>query len=155
MATGSWPGGGRIHGALELARQHRQLLDGGRAVDVGGHQVRPALHLFAEIIRQLAGGGRLAGTLQADEQDGHRRGGAEVEAHRLFAHHPGQFLVDDLDELLFGGEAAQDLLAEGFLLDALGEALHDLEVHVGLEQGEANLTHRVGDVFLRDLADAA
>ena len=45
-----------------------QLVDRGRAVDVGGHEQRLAA-VLAQAHRQLGGGRRLAGSLQADQHD--------------------------------------------------------------------------------------
>ena len=58
--------------------------------------------------------------------------------------------MDDLDDLLAGGEALEDLGADRPLADAGDEVLDDLEVDVGLEQGEADLAHRGIDVGLGD-----
>ena len=59
-----------------------------------------------------------------------------------------QLLVDDLDDLLAGVELPDDLLAERPLLQRLRELADDLEVHVGLEQREADLAHGGVDVVL-------
>ena len=60
----------------------------------------------------------------------------------------GELLVDDLDDLLAGGEALEDLGADGPLADPRDEVLDDLEVDVRLEQREADLAHRRVDVRL-------
>ena len=56
--------------------------------------------------------------------------------------------MHDLDHLLAGVEALEDVLAERDCLDACDELLDDLEVDVGLEQGEADLAHRLVDGVL-------
>ncbi len=97
---------------------------------------------------ELGAGGRLARALQAGHQD---HGGAvrsEGQVATGAAHQSGQLLVDDLHHLLARIEAFQHLGAEAALLQRLGEAFDDLEVDVGLEQGEADLAHRLGDVVL-------
>ena len=63
--------------------------------------------------------------------------------------------MDDTDDLLRGGEAAQHILADGALLHAGDELLDELEVDIGLEQRLAHLAHGVGDVFFGELALAA
>ena len=45
-----------------------------------------------------------------------------------------ELVVDDLHDLLAGGEALQDLGANRLLADARDEVLDDLEVDVGLEE---------------------
>ena len=66
----------------------------------------------------------------------------------------GQLLVDDLDDLLAGVDALEDLRADGALPDARHEVLDDLVVDVRLEQREADLAHRGVDVGLGDPAVA-
>ena len=65
-----------------------------------------------------------------------------------------ELVVDDLDDLLAGGQALEDLRADGALADARDEVLDDLEVDVGLEQREADLAHGGIDVGLADPAAA-
>ena len=59
-----------------------------------------------------------------------------------------QLVVDDLHDLLARGEALEDLLPDGLLADALDEGPDDLEVDVGLEEGDAHLAERLLDVLL-------
>ena len=65
-----------------------------------------------------------------------------------------QLVVDDLDDLLAGRQALEDLVADGLLADARDEVLDDLEVDVRLEQREADLAHGGIDVGLADPAAA-
>ena len=65
-----------------------------------------------------------------------------------------QLVVDDLDDLLAGGQALEDLLADRPLADPRDEVLDDLEVDVGLEQRQPDLAHRGVDVGLADPAAA-
>jgi hypothetical protein len=104
--------------------------------------------LLLEQLRQLGGGGRLTGALQAGHQDHRRRARREAQPGRGAAHQRGQLLVDDLDDLLARVELALDLDPERALLDRARELLDDLEVDIGLEQREADLAHRPGDVLL-------
>ena len=53
--------------------------------------------------------------------------------------------MDDLHHLLARGQAPEDVRADRALAHPADEVLHDLEVDVGLEQREADLTHRLGD----------
>ncbi len=54
-----------------------------------------------------------------------------------------------------GREGGGDLGAQGLGADVLDELRDDGEVDVGLEEGEADLAHGVGDVFVGDGALAA
>ena len=65
-----------------------------------------------------------------------------------------ELVVDDLHDLLAGGEAAQDLRADGLLADPPDDVLDDLEVDVGLEQGQPDLARGGIDVRLADPAAA-
>ena len=56
--------------------------------------------------------------------------------------------MDELDDLLAGVEALEDVVAERGGLHARDEVLHDLEVDVGLEEGEPDLAHRLVDGVL-------
>ena len=129
---------------------------GGRALGVEtGQQHLLALPL-GETQRQLAGRRGLAGALQADHEDGHRRDGAQVDRHgagaaELLDHH----VVDDLHHLLAGRDAGQHFLADGAFADVGDEVLHHGQGDVGVQQGEADLAQGVGDVGLVQRAAAA
>ena len=131
-----------------------ELIDRGGTIDVGGDEARrPALAL--ELARELGGGGRLTGALQADHHDDGRRNGAELEPLAPLAEHRGELVVDDLDELLAGRNGAQLRDADGLLLDALEELARELEVDVGLEQDATDLAEPFFDVgFGEDAATA-
>ena len=60
-----------------------------------------------------------------------------------------QLLVDDLDDLLRRAERLGELRADAALPDAGDEVPDDLEVDVGLEQGEADLAEDLVDVGRR------
>ena len=133
-----------------------QLLDGGRPVDVAGGDGHRGAVLLAQVAGELAGGRRLARALQPGHQ--RRRSAAAGENDKLArgaAHQLGQLVGDDLHHLLAGVELADHVGAERPLLDRVGEALDDLEVDVGLEQREADLAHRGGDVVLGQRAAPA
>ena len=79
---------------------------------------------------------------------------AERELGVAGAHERDELLVHDLDDLLRRREALHDLGAQGALLDVRHELAHDLEVHVSLEQREADLAHGGVDVLGGELAVA-
>ena len=66
-----------------------------------------------------------------------------------------ELIMDDLDDLLAGRDALQDLLARALGLDPLDELPGYLEMHVGREEGGADLAQRRGHVLLGELADTA
>ncbi len=63
--------------------------------------------------------------------------------------------LDDRDHLLRAGQASQDLGAGRLLADAIDELADDLEVDVGFEQGDADLSQGFVEVFFVDNAAAA
>ena len=63
--------------------------------------------------------------------------------------------MHDLDDVLAGREALQDIAAHGALADTVDELLDHGEVDVGLEQGQADLAHGLGDVVLGQAALAS
>ena len=82
------------------------------------------------------------------EEDDRGRPPGEGELRAALAHDGGQLLVDDLHDLLAGREALRDLGAGRALLHLGDEVLDDLEVDVGLEQGETDLAHGPREVLL-------
>ena len=63
--------------------------------------------------------------------------------------------MDDLHDLLARRQAPEDVLPERALFHRRGEVTGDLEVHVRLEQGQANLAHRLGNGLLIEAATAS
>ena len=118
-------------------------------MDVGRDEQRSSA-LLAENVRELRGGRRLSRALKADEQQ-HRRGPLRPrEWHGLSAEHVDQSVVHDLDDLLRAGDRLEDLLAERALAHRRNELADDLEVHVGLEQRDADIAQRVLEVRFAD-----
>ncbi len=140
-------GEGGVDGHADPFAQHPQLLDGSGALQVAGDQHRLAA-LPLQVQRQLPGGGRLPGALQAGQHDHRGGGGSQVQRRGLLAEDRDELLVHDLDDLLTGVEGFGDLNAHGALADAADEGLDDLEVDVGLEQGEADLAQALVDLLL-------
>ena len=54
--------------------------------------------------------------------------------------------MNEFDDLLARRHAFDDLLPDAFGLDPLDEFGGDFDVDVGIEQREADLPHRIGDV---------
>ena len=152
--------GGRPLGSLlidasaRLPAHRDELIDRGGALGVAGRQ-GDALALAHEQLGELRAGRRLARALEAGHQDHRRARAREREVAARAAHQLGELLVDDLDHLLARVEAVEDARAQAALSDLRGELLDDLEVDVGLEQGEADLAHRAVDVRLGQLSPRA
>ena len=105
---------------LDAFREHAQLLDRGRALEVGADEQRlQALRLQQP--RELARGGRLSGALQAREHHDRRRLRAHRELAGRAAERLDELFVHDLDELLAGLEALREVGADRALLHPLDE----------------------------------
>jgi hypothetical protein len=63
--------------------------------------------------------------------------------------------VHHADQRLSRRQRADDLLAEGFFLDAGDEFLDHRQGHIGFEQGHAHLAQHVGDVVFGQTCLAA
>ncbi len=134
-AVGDDPGGVllprlAVDGYADLFGDLLQLVIGGRTVHVGGDDAHLQTFLV-EVAAQLAGGGRLALTVQADHHDGLL---ADGQRPRL-PQDADQLAVDDLDDMLLRAGPGGRLLGERPPLDVLGQLQHQLDVHVGLQQG--------------------
>ena len=136
------------HGNVQLLAHHLQLVDGGGTVHVAGRQQRTLAELAAHQTRQLRAVGGFTGALKAHH---HHHGGAAVGGVQPgvgAAHQLGQFLVDDLDDLLGGCQALQHVAAHAALRHLGHEILDHLIADVGLQQSETHLAHTVADVGL-------
>ena len=144
---------GREAGA-HLRCQGLQLQYRRRPINVGADHQHFFVLLLDQPTRQFARAGGLACALQAGEHHDHRPLGAQVEAGARRAHEPRQFLMHDLDERLAGSQALGHLHAHRARFDGLGEALDHGQRHVGIEQREADLAHRLGYVVFGESAAA-
>ena len=138
---------GAVHGHLELPSELLELVDRGGALKIGGDEPGRLPFALSQVERELGRGGGLARALEAAEED-HDGRSAEDELRVARAHELGELLVDDLDDLLTGLEPLEHVLAGGPLAHGGDELLDDLEVDVGLEQGEADLARRARDGLL-------
>ena len=137
----------RIDGDIRLLAEDSELLDGGGPLQVVRDQQGVAA-LRDEVLAQLGGGGRLAAALEAGHQDDRRPGRDEVNPRIDRPHELDQLVMDDLDHHLAGMEALDHLGPDRLFPHVLGELLDDVIVHVGFEQGLADVVHGVGDVGL-------
>ena len=139
----------------DAVAEHRELVDGGRALEVGGDEEHALALLVLEQPSELRGGGRLARALEPGEHDHGRRLRRDVRSFAArAAERRDELFVDDLDDLLTRAEALGDLGAGRALLQASDEALDDADVHVGLEQREPDLASHLVDVGRRELPPA-
>ena len=104
---------------------------------------------------ELAAGGGFAGALQPRHEDDARRLGGELEAGGVGAEGGDELVADDFDDLLGGREGGGDFGAEGLGANFFDEVAGDVEVDVGLEEGEADLAEGVVDVLVGEGALAA
>ena len=138
-------GGGGVARDIDLFRQGGELVDGGGAVEVAGDEQWPAALAF-QAAGELGAGGRLAGAVEpADEDAGGR---VEIKRHLVATEQRGEFVVEDLDDLFAGFDRLHHVFAHRLVLHPGDEVLGDAELDIGLEQGDADLAQRVGDVFL-------
>ena len=91
-----------------------------------------------------------------DHQDRDRRRRVQVERHRaLAAQRLDHHVVDDLDHLLAGRDRGQHLGAHRPFAHLGDEVAHHRQRHVGIQQRQADLAQRLGDVGLGQRAAAA
>ncbi|MDR6179696.1 hypothetical protein QE393_002956 [Pseudomonas sp. SORGH_AS 211] len=142
---------GGEEGDPHLPGQGFQLLDGGRAVDVGGDDHDGLLLAFLEEARQLARGGGLPRALQAGHEDDRRRRDVERQILVRRAHDGFEFGAHDLHEGLPRRQALGHLGADRPLLDPVDELLDHRQGDVRLEQRHAHLAQGVLDVVFGEL----
>ena len=121
------------HGHVDLLAERLQLSNCRGTIRIGGHEERLVAHL-ADLHRQLAGGRRLAGALQANQHHDSRRFGGHRQPRRRGAQQLDQLVVDDLDDCLCRRKTVHDVLADRFFLDRVDELAYDFERNVGFEK---------------------
>ena len=142
-----------MDGNIQLTAQGFQLGNGRRAAQVGRHQ-EGGVALAAQVQGQFGGGSGFAGPLQADQ---HQHGGQTAGGGKAVvaaAEDGGQFLVDDFDHLLAGGEAFQDGGVQGAFLDFSHKVPGYPKVHIGFQQGTAHLPQGVVNILFGQAAFA-
>ena len=111
--------------------------------------------LLLQAVREFGRGGRLARALQADEHDDVGNAAREDELRVGAAEQFGQLVEHNLHDVLRRRERIEHLSRQAAFLRARAELLHDLKVHVGLEQRQADLAHGGVDVVFGEAALAA
>ena len=142
--------------AQALQFLHERLVDllpAGRVVDLhvrAGLFRRPRRRLAADL-HEVRRTRRRRGLTRAVEADHHHAAGlVELEGLSVAAEDRGQFVVENFDDLLAWGHAAEHVRAERFLLHPGDEGLRHLKMHVRLQERQAHLPHGVGDVAFAD-----
>jgi hypothetical protein len=133
-----------------------ELKLGGRALRIEAGEQHLLLFARRQPQCELAGGRGLAGALQADHQEGD--GGRSIQRERHCASAAQRFdqrIVDDLGNLLAGGDGRQHFRADGPLAHPGDEILHHRQRHVGIEHRQAHFAQRLGDVGLAQRAPLA
>src|ERR1700736_6578876 len=80
---------------------------------------------------------------------------AEIERRGVTAEQDRQFIVENLNDLLTGGNAAEHAFAKRLLFDLGNEFFRDRKINIGLEQREPDLSQRRVDVLFADFSVAA
>src|SRR5918999_875511 len=91
----------RVYWDLELLAECLELVDGRRAIDVGGDEAHRASFVL-EATGELGGSGRLPRSLQPHHKHDRWRYRAETKPFAPLAKHCRKLVVYDLDELLSG-----------------------------------------------------
>ncbi len=146
-------GGGRgVAGDFRLFCQKCELFDGGGAVEVDRDQ-HGAATFFFQAIGEFRRGGGFTSAIQSAKQDA--RGRIEVERGIVATEEGGEFIVENLDDLLAGFDRFEHIQAQGFFLDAVDKITGNGKFHVGLEQGEPDFAQSIADVRFGNFPDAA
>ena len=128
-----------------------QLFNCGGTVNVTGNQQRPAAFFILEVFCQFGGVGGFTTALKAAHQNDGRRLGSKFNPGIFAAHQRGQFLIDNLDDLLGRGQTFEDLCTDSPFTDGFDKVLDDLVVDVRFQKRQLDFTHRVLDVRFAQL----
>jgi hypothetical protein len=137
---------------IDLPAENGELVDSGGPMEVASNEEGRAALRFSKA-GQLGRGGGFSRAIEAHDENA--RGLVEIELRGVASEECAEFLVEDFYDLLAGGYAAENSFAKGLFLDLGYEILRNLEVDIGIEQGEPNLSECVGDIRFADLALAA
>ena len=123
-----------------------QLVDSGGTVDVTGDQ-QDFLSVTAQFQSQFTGGGGFTAAVETDQHnDSGFAAGCQLCGTAAEQFH--ELIVDDLDDLLTGGHAFDDLLTDALTADGLNKFADDLQIDVGFQQGQTDFPHGFCDVLV-------
>ncbi|MFM1943079.1 MAG: hypothetical protein RI897_2061 [Verrucomicrobiota bacterium] len=142
----------RKDGDVQLLAQSFELVHGGGAVDVSGHEEGLST-LFKEEAGEFGGGGCFSRAMEAHEHEAGRIsfnfyagvGGAEETDH---------FIMNDFDDLLAGLNTPDYFCPKALGLDAFDEVAGDLKIDIGFEESHADLPKCFSHIGFRDLSQA-
>ena len=137
---------------IEVAPEHRELLHRRRPIDVERCHQHLALVALGKAAGEFRRGRGFAGALQADHHDRNRRHRIEIDGLAIGAERGDQFVMNDLDHHLPGGDRPDNCSADRLLADFFGEAPDHIERDVRFQQRAAHLAHRRIDIGLRQRA---
>lgn len=129
-----------------------QLVDRGGAVHIAGDE-EGAVPVGGEPAAHLGTGGGFSGPVQADHHN--PQGFLFGDLRAVSAEELDEFIVDDFDDLLPGGDGFGDFLADAFFFHLVDEIAGDAEMNIGGEQGGANFLEGVGHVLFGQFSFAA
>ena len=128
------------------------MFDSRGAAQVGCHEHRLAAPASGEVRRELGGGSRLAGPLEAHEHERRSRRRAVVQPVIACAQDGRQLLVDHLDHLLTRVEPLQHVGVEAARLHFGDKLPRDAEVDVRLQKRNTHLFQRLVNILFREPA---
>ena len=138
------------HRHADLLAQDFELFSSGGTLRVRRDQKHATAFGFVQA-GELAGGGRLARTLQTDHEPDVAFS-LQGWLGCLSTEGLNQFVINKLDDLLPWCQGTEHVRADGLLLNFGDEILGDGEIDIRLEQRHPNFTHGGFDIVLGDLA---
>jgi len=135
-----------INAGGNLPSQNGKLLHGRGPVNVRRYQIDS--FLLCQKPRQFGGRRRFTAPLQTNQHDGRGNPGTEFDMGALAAHQFHQTVMHNLDDLLTGRDAFQNILADRPAADILDKILDDLEIHIRFQKRHADFLERHIDAFL-------
>jgi hypothetical protein len=121
-----------VHGNVNFAAEDLELSNGCRALAIARNEEGSSA-VLGEMARKLGRQRRLARALKPDEHDDGGRRAIQPQLRRFTAQKRHELIVHDLDELLAGADAPQDILPHRSLADAGNEITGDAEVDIRLK----------------------
>ena len=121
---------GSVNRDFNLLPQCGELFNRGWPLQIARNQSRRVTFLFQKT-RQLGGGSRLAGAVEAYNQDA--RPFVENEWRGVASEQRGQLIMENFHDLLPRRDAAKDRFAERLFPHAANEVLRDLKIDISLE----------------------
>ena len=110
--------------------------------------------MLREPFGEFAGGGGLSGTLQADNNP-HGRRPRGKKRFSVLAEKCGEFIANDLDDLLIGRKLQHHFAAKRFAADGGKKLFNNRESDIAFEHGFADFAKRGTEMLVGEFALAA